>query len=174
MITIPVVSRIGLCSVAILSIFNIGAAPVNANFAQRVLAAQNYEREQLGLGSLQWNPKLAASAEMWASQLAVTHRFEHAPERPVKPEGENLWEGTRGDYPPEAMVNAWIREKKNFKPGIFPNNSKTGNVEDVGHFTQVAWRNTTQVGCAVAQNADQDVLACRYLPAGNYVGQRPF
>jgi uncharacterized protein YkwD len=174
MFAFPMNYRRGLCVVATVSVLSIGAAPVAMDFDHRVLAAQNVERERLGLGPLRWNARLAASAAIWANRLAALHRFEHAPEKPVEPEGENLWEGSRGYFPPEAMVNAWIREKKYFKPGIFPNNSTTGNVEDVGHFTQLAWRNTTEVGCAVAENADNDVLACRYQRAGNYVGQRPF
>jgi uncharacterized protein YkwD len=174
MITIGSPYRHGLCAVALASALNIGAASVYANFASRVLDAQNAERAQLGLAPLRWNPQLAASAAAWANRLAATHRFEHAPENPIRPEGENLWRGTHGYFPPEAMVNAWIREKKYFKPGIFPDNSTTGNVEDVGHFTQIAWRNTSEVGCALAENDADDVLACRYSQAGNYVGERPF
>ena len=171
---IPARHRLGLCVIALSGIVTIGAAPVSSRFNERVLAAQNAEREQLGLDELQWSPRLAASAAVWADRLARSHRFEHAPENPVLPEGENLWEGTRGYFPPEAMVDAWVREKKYYKPGIFPDNSTTGNVEDVGHFTQLAWRHTAQVGCAIAANSDDDVLVCRYSLAGNYVGQRPF
>lgn len=174
MVSFPARYRLGLCGIAVLGALNIGTAPVSTNFEARVLSAQNVERARLGLAPLHWNPRLAASAAGWADRLAATHRFEHAPENPILPEGENLWEGTRGYYPPEAMVDAWVREKRFFKPGIFPDNSTTGNVEDVGHFTQLVWRDTTEVGCAVAANADNDVLACRYSQAGNYVGQRPF
>ncbi len=160
MIPTPARLRLGLCAIAAVSTANIGAAPVSANFEARVLAAQNDERARLGLGPLSWNAQLAQSAELWAKRLAASHRFEHAPENPIVPEGENLWEGTRGYFPAEAMVNAWIRERKYFKPGIFPDNSVTGNVEDVGHFTQLVWRKTTEVGCAVAENADDEILAC--------------
>lgn len=174
MISLPSSVRLALCAVAAMSSLDIGAAPLSANFDQRVLMAQNEERARLGLSPLRWNSQLAQSAADWAKRLAASHRFEHAPENPIIPEGENLWEGTRGYFPAEAMVDAWIRERRYFKPGIFPDNSTTGNVEDVGHFTQLVWRNTTEVGCAIAQNADDEILACRYLQAGNYVGQRPF
>lgn len=174
MINIGTRYRLGLSAAAFSSIVNIGAAPVSANFDHRVLIAQNSERARLGLGPLHWNARLATTAAAWADRLANSHRFEHAPEDPVTPEGENLWEGTRRYFPAEAMVDAWVREKKYFKTGIFPDNSTTGNVEDVGHFTQLVWRNTTEVGCATAANADNDVLVCRYSQAGNYVGQRPF
>ncbi|MDE2403804.1 MAG: SCP-like extracellular [Sphingomonadales bacterium] len=167
-------SRGALCAVALLGLLQIGAGGVSDRFEERVLFAQNGERAQLGLAPLRWNPALVSSAQRWADHLAATARFEHAPENRAAPEGENLWEGTRGYFPPEAMVNAWAREKKYFKPGVFPDNSVTGRVEDVGHYTQMVWRDTTEVGCAKASNATVDVLVCRYASAGNYIGEVPF
>jgi uncharacterized protein YkwD len=146
----------------------------SGDFQQRVLAQHNLEREDVGVPAMRWNASLAASAQQWADQLARTGRFEHSPENRRTPEGENLWAGTRGYYSPEAMVSAWIREKRYFKPGTFPNNSITGDVEDVGHFTQVAWRASREVGCAVATSYREDILVCRYTQAGNYVGEQPF
>jgi hypothetical protein len=72
------------------------------------------------------------------------------------------------------MTAAWIREKQYFRPGVFPNNSTTGRVEDVGHYTQVVWRATGEVGCALASGQREDILVCRYAEAGNYRGERPF
>lgn len=162
------------CALVLISPLVMGTADLSATFDQRVLSAQNRERLNLGLEPLNWNPALAQSAQEWADHLAQTDRFEHARENPRNPEGENLWAGTRGYYSPEAMVNAWIREKKFFQPGVFPNNSTTGRVEDVGHYTQVVWRATREVGCARAAGAREDVLVCRYAEAGNYRGERPF
>lgn len=154
--------------------FLMGATNISTDFNVRLLAAQNAERARLGLAPLQWNANLAVSAAKWANHLAVTGRFEHSPENSAAPEGENLWAGTRGYYSPEAMVDAWAREKRYFRPGAFPNNSSTGNVEDVGHYTQLVWRQTGQVGCARASSADEDILVCRYSEAGNWIGERPF
>jgi hypothetical protein len=61
-----------------------------------------------------------------------------------------------------------------FHPGLFPNNSTTGQWEDVGHYTQVVWRATTEVGCAQASSLSEDILLCRYAEAGNYRGETPF
>lgn len=146
----------------------------SGDFQQRVLAAHNLERDEVGVPAMQWNAALAADAQQWADHLAQTGRFEHAPENRNSPEGENLWAGAKGYFSPEAMVSAWIREKRYFKPGTFPDNSTTGRVEDVGHFTQVAWRDSRQVGCAAAASGREDILVCRYAQAGNYVGEQPF
>ncbi|MFN3514935.1 MAG: CAP domain-containing protein [Phenylobacterium sp.] len=151
-----------------------GAHDLATDFDQRVLATHNQERARVGVPPLRWNPALAGSAAEWAEYLAATGKFEHAPEDPQAPEGENLWAGTKGRFSPEAMTAAWIREKQHFQPGPFPHNSTTGRVEDVGHYTQVVWRDTREVGCAMASGRREDVLVCRYAEAGNYRGERPF
>lgn len=143
-------------------------------FDQQILAAHNRERQGLGLVPLRWNPALAQSAQRWADYLATTGRFEHSPENRATPEGENLWAGSKGYFTPQAMVDAWIREKRYFRPGTFPDNSVTGRVEDVGHYTQVVWRATTQLGCAEARSRNEDILVCHYAEAGNYRGEVPF
>lgn len=151
-----------------------GATSFSSGFEARVLASHNLERGNVGVEPLRWNPELARSAQRWADHLAATGQFEHAPEDPISPQGENLWAGSRGYFTPEAMVDAWVREKRHFRSGIFPANSVTGRVEDVGHYTQLVWRDTREVGCARASGRREDVLVCRYAQAGNYIGERPF
>ncbi len=143
-------------------------------FEDRLLAAQNRERAALGVEPMNWNAALAQSAQRWADRLAATGALAHAPVDMRRPEGENLWAGTKGHYALEAMVDAWAREKRDFKQGTFPDNSITGRFEDVGHYTQLMWRDTRQVGCAVARSEREDVLVCRYSQAGNWIGEKPF
>ena len=57
--------------------------------------------------------------------------------------------GTRGAFSPEQMVGNWIAEKAHYRHGQFPYVSRTGNWADVAHYTQVVWRGTTHVGCAI-------------------------
>jgi hypothetical protein len=152
----------------------IGGTLARADFNQRVLAAHNAEREILGVAPLSWNPQLAADARIWADELAKTGRFEHSPDEPgQEAQGENLWAGTPRAFAPEAMVKLWLAEKRDYHPGVFPNNSRSGDVENVGHYTQVIWRASRQVGCATAVGREEEFLVCRYSEAGNVVGQRP-
>lgn len=143
-------------------------------FDSRLVSRHNVERESLGIPPLRWDPTLAVSASGWANHLAATNTFQHAPENAAAPQGENLWEGTPGRFSPEAMVDAWARERRYFRPGRFPQNSTTGSVADVGHYTQLMWRATRAVGCALAHGPSEDVLVCRYSEAGNYEGEVPF
>lgn len=151
-----------------------GNAGLRSNLDARLLAAHNRERSAAGIAPLAWDAALAADAKEFAVELAATNSFGHSEEDPDNPVGENLFAGTSGYYAPEAMVGAWVEEKKNFKPGVFPNNSKTGQLEDVGHYTQLMWRDTRSVGCAVVPGEDLEFLVCRYTQVGNVEGERPF
>ncbi|HEU0097492.1 MAG TPA: CAP domain-containing protein [Allosphingosinicella sp.] len=142
---------------------------------ERLLAAHNRERSAAGIPALAWDPVLAAEAARWGGELAASGEFEHDPDTDGEdPQGENLWAGTPGAYAPEEMVEGWVEEKKYFRPGRFPDNSVTGDFADVGHYTQLMWRESDRVGCALASGSKEEVLVCRYRTAGNVVGERPF
>ncbi|HYD37808.1 MAG TPA: CAP domain-containing protein [Allosphingosinicella sp.] len=152
-----------------------GATGRLTSLDERLLAAHNRERSAAGVAPLAWDEELAAEAAAWGASLAASGAFEHAPDTGVEdPQGENLWAGTSGAWSPEEMVGGWIEEKRHFRRGRFPDNSVTGNFEDVGHYTQLMWRATDRVGCALAAGAAEEVLVCRYRTAGNVVGEAPF
>ena len=56
-------------------------------------------------------------------------------------------------------------------PGM-PIDYRTGDYRDVAHYTQIVWRGSTAVGCALASSRTDDYLVCRYSPPGNVVGQK--
>lgn len=150
----------------------IGSSGMRTSFDERLLATHNRERSMLGVPPLAWDTDLAKGALAWATHLSRTGKFEHSPDdASVEPEGENIWGGTPRAYMPEQMVGLWIAEKKYFKPGTFPNNSRSGRVADVGHYTQVIWRGTTHVGCGISAAGSDEIMVCRYRTAGNTYGQ---
>ena len=153
-----------------------GATGLGNNLEERLLAGHNRERASLGIPPLSWDRMLARDAEAYARYLTRVGVLVHSENDPTDPDpqGENLWAGTRGYYGPEAMVGLWVAEKADFKPGIFPDNSISGDLERVGHYTQLMWRSSGAVGCAIAQGAEDDFLVCRYSEGGNVIGERPF
>lgn len=166
--------RIIAVALLALSPLLMGGTASRADFNARLLAAQNAERAAMGVPTLVWSAQLAADARVWANEMAATGRFEHSPDEPgQEPQGENLWAGTPRVFSPEAMVGLWVEEKDDYRPGVFPNNSRSGDVENVGHYTQLIWRGTGQVGCATAVGAHEEFLVCRYSQAGNVYGERP-
>jgi cysteine-rich secretory family protein len=170
-----IVRLAGAATLAVCAIFLQANLGRTSNVEERLLAAHNRARAEAGVPPLQWDEDLVQSASEWAANLAQLDDIEHYPDDPddPDPEGENLWLGTRGHFAPEEMVGLWVAEKRNFQPGIFPANSRTGRLEDVGHYTQLVWRSTGRVGCAVAQGDAYDILVCRYREGGNVIGERP-
>jgi hypothetical protein len=153
-----------------------GATGRLTSLDSRLLAAHNRERAAIGVPALEWDSALAEEAAAWGETLAAEGAFEHEETDPddLDPQGENLWAGTAGGYTPEDMVGLWAAEKKVFRQGPIPTNSATGRFEDVGHYTQLVWRDTDRVGCALAEGEEDEVLVCRYRTAGNVEGERPF
>jgi len=151
------------------SLWAAGSNDAPSDQIQAILTAHNSYRAQVGVPPLQWSASLAASAQDWANHLAATGTLVHSGTG-----GENLAEGTTGAYSVTQLVDTWGNEQQYFIEGTFPYVSTTGNWVNVGHYTQVVWRNTTEVGGGVASGQGNDFLVCHYNPAGNVDGQTVF
>lgn len=161
--------------------YTYGGAPValrvasvpmsGGQFASIMLQSHNAERAAVGVPPLLWDDQMAASAASYARELAATGNLRHSPRSTRPGQGENWWRGARGAFPPHVMVGSWASEKSMFRPGIFPNVSRTGNWADVAHYTQMIWRDTTRLGCGIGSSSRFDVLVCRYSPKGNRDGR---
>lgn len=147
-----------------------GSDVEGAQFPSRVLAAHNAARAAAGVPFLAWDDQLGTDAARYSLQLALSDIFDHSSPEARRGAGENLWMGTRGAFQVNAMVGAWVSEARMFNTGVFPTVSRTGNWQDIGHYTQIVWPTTQRVGCALATNARNDYLVCRYWPAGNVQG----
>lgn len=146
----------------------------SADDAQALLMSHNAERVRLGLPALKWNSALARDAREWARVLASRGELAHADQGVRKGHGENLWMGTAGAWDEKGMVEMFLDERRHFRPAAFPDVSQTGRWSDVGHYTQIVWRDTREVGCAVDTAKGLDVLVCRYYPAGNVMGRKAY
>ena len=164
----PAVSVRGLVLALALSL---PAAPALAqdDFQSRILAAHNSVRAQVRTPPLRWSSQLAADAQAWANVLARKGRLQHAGQHET---GENLWMGTTGAFSIEEMVGAWAAERSDYRHGEWPYVAGKGKM--VGHYTQMVWRTTTRVGCAMARGERKEVLVCRYSPPGNWVGHSAY
>jgi uncharacterized protein YkwD len=133
--------------------------------SRQMLSAHNAVRSRVGLPPLLWSDNLARFARDWANTLLARNQFSH---RPNSPYGENLFE-IRGDVAsPQEVVGDWASEARDYD---YRANRCHGQC---GHYTQIVWRNTKSVGCAVARGGRREIWVCNYDPPGNYVGQRPY
>ncbi len=136
-----------------------------------MLATHASVRQPYESPNLTWSDDLAADALAYARTLATTRVFAHDPQTGnPRREGENLSMGTRGAYSYAELAGFWTDERTDYHPGVFPEISRSGNWHKVGHYTQMVWPSTREIGCAIASNDSDDYLVCRYLPAGNVVG----
>uniref|UniRef100_A0A674INQ4 Cysteine rich secretory protein 2 n=1 Tax=Terrapene triunguis TaxID=2587831 RepID=A0A674INQ4_9SAUR len=113
---------------------------------------------------MEWSPAAAKNAKSWANQCTLSHS---PPNRRTTTVGcgENLYMSTAPNSWSDA-IQAWYSEVGNFIYGI--GSTTPGAV--IGHYTQVVWYKSYQIGCAIAycpQRFYKYYYVCHYCPAGN-------
>jgi uncharacterized protein YkwD len=136
--------------------------------AQELLDAHNKCRAKVNVPPLQWSSQVATYAQEWADNLSRTDTFDHRPNN-EQIHGENLATGAS----PTDVVNSWCAEEEKYNPET--GQCRDGNPDSCGHYTQIVWKNTTQLGCGTASHSQWGkVWVCNYNPRGNFRGQRPY
>jgi len=161
---------------------------------QRLAAGLETHGNQPGASNMMklvWNDEIAASAQRWADQCIVdTHSTEWKCDGSGV--GQNLFRVTQGNKLTKDQVmasldegpRAWYKEvarpntnqgKWNGKP--FPSSwIQPFKLEEInyGHFTQMAWANTAEIGCGLVLFEDQGRyttnIVCNYAIMGNAPG----
>jgi uncharacterized protein YkwD len=162
------------------------AAFARAVGADTILKMHNDERAAVGSPALTWSDSLAADAKNWADHLVTLNQGKPIDKLTQSDlvhssvAGENLAQGgvwgTGPVSPPStnSLVQGWVNEKP-WRGGPCAG--------DCDHYTQMVWKNTKEVGCAIAtsnekaSNGDSGLVAylvCRYSPPGNMRGETPY
>jgi hypothetical protein len=153
------------------SVLQVSHAQSNADLQSTVLSIHNRERAAVGAPALVWSDELAAGAQTWAEHLSTTGEFEHDPNNP---DGENLagFNPSLGVSAPGEGQQLWVDEKKDWNGGVLT----AENWYPTGHYTQMVWKDTKEVGCATASGSGHpfSILVCRYSPGGNVIGEAPY
>lgn len=136
-----------------------------AGFDEEMVRAHNTQRAKHGAPALRWSATVAAVAQQWAETNARENRMYH---RPGGKYGENIYWTSGGKVTGTVAVNAWYNEVSQY------NFAKPGFSGATGHFTQVVWKGTTEVGCGQARDAKGGTyIVCNYNPPGNMQGRFP-
>ncbi|KAF8973740.1 CAP domain-containing protein [Flammula alnicola] len=141
-----------------------GSGSTSSADIQAYLEGHNSVRAQHGATSLTWSDNLASKAQEWANNCV----FQHSGGQ-LGPFGENLAAGTGSSYGIATAIKSWTDEVSQYDP----------NNQVPSHFTQVVWKGTTQVGCAVqscsgifaASFGPAKFFVCEYSPQGNIIGE---
>lgn len=135
---------------------------------------------QPALEPLVWSDRVAADAGDWARRCIQ----DHDPSVGDRGQGEN-WRSwsLAGDLTATQVVleSGWALEADDYD---YESNTCAGadNPFACGHYTQIVWRDTTEVGCAFQECPNglrnwrdgHEIWFCRYEAAGNIVGQWPY
>ncbi|WVN85088.1 uncharacterized protein L203_100230 [Cryptococcus depauperatus CBS 7841] len=135
----------------------------SSSLEQTMIDMHNKARAEHNAGEVTWDAKLAE----YAANAASSCVFEHT----GGPYGENLAAGAGGDYNAASGFNAWYDEASEYDP----------QNPVYSHFTQVVWKGSTTIGCALhtcagntifkGSDMDAEYLVCEYYPPGNVIGQ---
>jgi len=146
---------------------------------QGMTAAHNTIRNQLGIAPLVWSDTLAEYARARAVGLAKQGcRMRHGPSGRY---GENLYwasavrwsNGKRQTQNINAghVADSWAQEGDDYNSQI----RKCRNGAVCGHYTQMIWSGSKELGCGMAVCTDKgQIWVCNYNPPGNFIGQAPY
>lgn len=148
--------------------FDLGA------FQSIALSEHNTYRATHHSPALSLGNSLNDTAQAYAETILSTGIFIHSSNDQRNGAGENMYY-TFSQYPldPADLANravgAWYEEVVDYDYG------NPGFSVDTGHFTQVVWKSTTQLGCGVAQGpktiagrtGTANYVVCHYAPDGN-------
>ncbi len=122
------------------------------------LQMHNSYRKLHGVSPVIWSEMVAASAQAYAETCPSGHSGTDY--------GENLlW--TSYNRRVSLVVQMWYDEETDY------NYKKPGFSHNTGHFTQIVWKATTEIGCASevgCGNVLSYVWVCHYNQSGNYIG----
>lgn len=135
-----------------------------ANISQHILAAHNTVRAEVNAAPLVWSARAEQQAASWAQVLSGRCELEHSRGSGF---GENLFMGTLGFYNELDGVKSWEEEKRYYSGQPLTREL----VPRVGHYTQMVWPDTRELGCATSTCNNIMVLVCNYYPPGNYLGE---
>ncbi|NXT36942.1 CRIS protein, partial [Pelecanoides urinatrix] len=113
---------------------------------------------------MEWSFPAAKNAQKWANQCTLSHSPADMRTTTVQC-GENLFMSS-APFSWSDVIQTWYNEEKDFKYGT---GAKTEGAV-IGHYTQLVWYNSYQIGCAVAfcpTSKFKYFYVCQYCPMGN-------
>ncbi len=163
------------------SLFSFIYADAGLDITQQdeMVAAHNKFRTEVGVPGIKWSVSLAEIAQTYANkQKAVGCKMKHSGAKGL---GENIYwasaityssgKSKPQDITSTKVTDSWGSEKANYT--YSSNSCASGKV--CGHYTQIVWKDSTEVGCGKAVCADNSQFwVCNYTPPGNYTGQKPY
>lgn len=84
--------------------------------------------------------------------------------------GENIYGSSGSGATPDDAMSLWMSEASSY-------DYASGNIGSAGHYTQIVWRDSVRIGCAIVDCPAltyHNTVICDYAPGGNISGQKPY
>ncbi|XP_048118557.1 Golgi-associated plant pathogenesis-related protein 1 [Alosa alosa] len=132
----------------------------DARFKTEFLQTHNELRAKHGVPALTMSDALCNSTQAWADHLESKPCLQHSDTK----NGENLYFSSSSapiKLTGKEAVENWYSEIKDY------DFSNPGFGSNTGHFTQVVWKSSTEVGVGIAMVGNAVFVVGQYSPAGN-------
>jgi len=139
------------------------------------------------MNELRWNDELAKVAQRWADQCIWAHDKQRGTSQYENVGQNNAFGGSsrRLSAPGfDQFIMGWYNEINDWPAANVASFSMKGVPKGkvVGHFTQVIWGATKEIGCGFVSFNNPEhpmsysgpyirILVCNYAPAGNWIGR---
>jgi len=156
--------------------------PISQAEKQESVNSHNEWRKNAGataMRRMKWNDELARFAEAAASKCSFDHTTSESRKNNIGGFGyigENIYVHTNKPTFKDA-IDAWGGEEKDYD--LASDTCKANAM--CGHYTQITWSKTSEVGCAVSKcsnvegfNHEGYLVFCNYGHGGNMMGEKPF
>ncbi len=147
-------------------------ADIGPQDVEEFLRVHNGARASVGVPPLRWSDVLARIAQEWAEKLAATGAFQHR-DLATTGLGENIYRGLEGHTPADG-ARLWLEERAAFEGRVHSQKDLGITGSMTGHYTQMVWRESTEVGYGIAWSGGRVVVVANYAPGGNRNGRRPY
>nr|CDS29757.2 peptidase inhibitor 16 [Hymenolepis microstoma] len=167
--------------ILLLNFYTLFARKANPQEVTQILDSHNQARSDVSppatnMMEMRYSSEMEKLAESWASRC----KFAHPSWNDVMYEntGQNIaitFGHQNVDFP--HVIDLWHKEKDYYYDGDYCTPGQA-----CGHYTQMVWSSSTNVGCAV-ERCDQYfgghpqptyLYVCQYQAPGNYIGQKPY
>jgi len=144
------------------------------------LGVDGRQPKAANMRQLVWNDELAEIAQRWINQCAGAHDKNRRTDE-FSWVGQNWAMSSNGNKDQQqslatSFVQMWYDEVKDMSKKALtdPTGKNNGKTGVIGHYTQVVWAETTDVGCGYIASSKGSYMACNYGPGGNVAGKRVY
>uniref|UniRef100_A0A8C2G5B2 Im:7150988 n=1 Tax=Cyprinus carpio TaxID=7962 RepID=A0A8C2G5B2_CYPCA len=127
----------------------------NDSFKKEFLETHNQYRKQHQAPELRYSDELCSAAQKWADHLLSIRSLAHSDTE----NGENVFYSSSSVK--KTPKDSWYSEIKDY------NFSSPGFQYSTGHFTQVVWKSSTELGVGLATDGNTVFVVGQYKPSGN-------